>query len=96
MSVHIERDGTRVVCDEESCDLPIHLPVDTVEEANALPSNMLFALIEVVDPPHEVDPLGRWRADGVCLKYAGTYGLLPPRTPASVGVLALNTFRLLL
>jgi hypothetical protein len=51
MSVHIELDGTYAVCNHEICELPIHLPLDTAEEARVLPYIALLTLIEAFDPP---------------------------------------------
>jgi hypothetical protein len=51
VSVHIELDGTYVVCEDTTCELLIHLPLDTVEKAQSLPYFALLDLIEAFDPP---------------------------------------------
>jgi hypothetical protein len=75
VSVHIELDGGYAACSTQSCPLPIHLPLDTVEEAEQLPYFALLPLVEAFDPPSRVYPDGEKAWDDEDQLHHRDYGL---------------------
>ena len=57
--IHLQLDGQWAVCAErEMCDLPYHVPDLTLEAASQLPSQVLYDLLEIVDPPTRIAGTG--------------------------------------